>query len=320
RDLHARHYELKSDFGIGRCVSDDHRRELWRIARHEHGDVQRNRGNANELERDEHRCDGTDGSDNGERGGDGWRSGQQQQQFHRYGSSTEHYKSKSDVRSTGYFGDDHRRELWGHPRDEHREVQRDRGDADELERDEHRSAGASGSDNGKRSGNGWRSGEQWRELYRHVFRAEHHEPESDFGIGRSVGDDHGRELWRHARDEHSQVQRNRGDADELERDEHRSAGADGSDDGERGANGWRSGQQRSELHGYGSGAEHHESESDVRSARHFGDDHGRELWRHARDEHSQVQRDDGDADELERNEHRSAGADGSNDGERCGDG
>src|SRR5208283_4337204 len=61
----------------------------------------------------------------------------------------------------------------------------------ELERDEHRSAGASGSDNGKRSGNGWRSGEQWRELYRHVFRAEHHEPESDFGIGWSVGDDLG---------------------------------------------------------------------------------------------------------------------------------
>jgi len=73
--------------------------------------------------------------------------------------SGQHYKPQSNIWSSGDIGDDHGRELWGDARDEHGEVQRYCGDANKLERDEHRCASADGSNDGQRCGDGWRSGE-----------------------------------------------------------------------------------------------------------------------------------------------------------------
>jgi len=67
-------------------------------------------------------------------------------------------------------------------------------------------------------------------------------------------------------------------------------------------------------------SQYHEPESDVRNGRDPGDDKWSELWGDAGDEHGEVQWSDGDGDELECGEYRSAGASRSNDGKRSGDG
>ena len=56
--------------------------------------------------------------------------------------------------------------------------------------------------------------------------ADYHQSDADLGSGGDVGDDHGHELRGDAGHEHGDVQRDGGDADELERDEHRGAGAE----------------------------------------------------------------------------------------------
>ncbi len=116
----------------------------------------------------------------------------------------------------------------------------------------------------------------------------HHEPESGVRIGRHASNDHRYELWRSAGNERRRFQRDVRDADNLERDEHRCAGAGGSHHGQCGGDSWERGEQRCELHSDGSSPEYHESESDFRIGRRVGDDRGCELWSHTRIEHSDV--------------------------------
>ncbi len=61
------------------------------------------------------------------------------------------------------------------------------------------------------------------------------------------GHHHGREFWRHARDEHGAIQRDRRNADELERHQHRRARAERRDDRQRRGDRRRRGQQRGAL-------------------------------------------------------------------------
>ena len=57
--------EPVADERSGRDVGDDHRQELRRDARHEHGHVQRHHGDADELVGDEHRRAGPAGATTG---------------------------------------------------------------------------------------------------------------------------------------------------------------------------------------------------------------------------------------------------------------
>ena len=68
--------------GAGGNVGDDHGDELWSDAGHEHGDVQRDGRNTDELECDEHHGAGAEWSDDGECGGDGRRSSEQRSELH----------------------------------------------------------------------------------------------------------------------------------------------------------------------------------------------------------------------------------------------
>src|SRR5208283_2717836 len=145
---------------------------------------------------------------------------------------------------------------------EHGEVQRDGGDTDELECDEHNGGGAERGDDGECGGDGRRGSEQRSELHADRPRTEHHGAESDVGGSGDGGDDHGDEFWSDAGDEHGEVQRDGGDTDELEWYEHNGGCAEWSGGGECGGDGGRGGEQRSELHGDRASTEHHESESD----------------------------------------------------------
>ena len=74
------------------------------------------------------------------------------------------------------------------------------------------------------------------------------------------------ELWSDAGHQHGDLQRDGGDADELECGRSiDGAGTERSDDGECGGHGRRAGEQRSELHGDDGCTEHRESESGVRT-------------------------------------------------------
>ena len=69
------------------------------------------------------------------------------------------------------------------------------------------------------------------------------------GGGRNFGNDHGNKFRSNAGNEHGSVQRDGGDTDELERDEHRGAGAGRSDDWKRGGDGGREWRATEWLHG-----------------------------------------------------------------------
>src|SRR5438445_357870 len=284
----AEHHEFESDVRIGWKIGVPTRRSSERDAGNKQRQVQWHNSDGDELERDEHSCAGASGSDDGECCGYGGRSGERCCELYGYGSCPEHHEFESDVRIDWNIGDDCGSELWSNAGNKQRQVQWHNSDGDELERDEHCCAGASGSDDGECCGYGGRSGKQRRELYGHSSCAEHHELESGFGIGGRVGDDRGSELWSNAGNKQRQVQWHNSDGDELERDEHSCAGASGSDDGECCGYGGRSGEQCCELYGYGSCPEHHEFESDVRIDWNIGDDCGCELWSNTGNEHSNV--------------------------------
>ena len=67
--------------------------------------------------------------------------------------------------------------------------------------------------------------------------AEHYEFESDNKLCRDVGDDSGGELWGDAGNKHRKVQRDHRDTDKLERDGHRRASTDRSDERKRSSDG-----------------------------------------------------------------------------------
>src|SRR5260370_38533460 len=138
----------------------------------------------------------------------------------RHAPGAEHCETESSVGSRWDGGDDQWCELWGDARNEHGDVQRYRGDSDELELDEHCRAGAGGSDDGQRCCHGWRSGEQWRELYGHDSSAEYYELESYVGSGWYGGDDQWRKLRDYAGGERGEIQRDGRNADDVERDKH----------------------------------------------------------------------------------------------------
>ena len=104
---------------------------------------------------------------------------------------------------------------------------------------------------------------------RRVVHVGHYELESGIGSGGHCSDDHRHELWRDAGEQRGQVQRDGSDADKLECHEHRSAGANGRDNGQRGGNSGRRVQQWSELHGNNSshGADYDEFGSQRTSGR-----------------------------------------------------
>ena len=140
-----------------------------------------------------------------------------------------------------------------------RRVQRDAGDAEQLECHEHYRAGADGRDDRSRRGDRQRPGQQRRGLYGDgaSVAAGHHRSDADVGAGGDGGDDRRREFRRDAGHEHRRVQRDAGDADQLERHEHYRAGADGRHGRSRRGDRRRSGQQRRELYGDHAGAGHH---------------------------------------------------------------
>ena len=229
-----------------------------------------------ELECDEHRGAGAGRSDDGERGSDGGRSSEQRSELHGAGDADDQ-QPEPDVRSGGGIGDDHGYELRIDARDEHGDVQRDDGNDDSSWSATSIvvpvPAGATTGNVVVTVGGVASNGVSFTVLATPTIT----QPEPDVRSGGGIGDDHGYELRVDARDEHGDVQRDDGDDDkQLECDEHRGAGAGRSDDGERGGDGGRSSEQRSELHGAGD-ADDHEPEPDVRSGRGIGDDHGYEL-------------------------------------------
>src|SRR6267142_586907 len=82
------------------------------------------------------------------------------------GFSTEYYEPKPGVGCGRYVGDNHWNELWSIAREQHGQLQRDGGAADELECDEHCGGGACRSNNRKRGGHGGRGSKQWRDFHR----------------------------------------------------------------------------------------------------------------------------------------------------------
>src|SRR6266850_5664326 len=119
------------------------------------------------------------------------------------GFSTEYYEPKPGVGSGRHLGDDHWNELWNIAREQHGQLQRDGGDADELECDEHRGGSACGSNNRERGGDGGRCGQQWYGVHGDFgfrLRAQHHESESGLGARGDLGDYCRHELWSIARE------------------------------------------------------------------------------------------------------------------------
>src|SRR5260370_11263731 len=97
--------------------------------------------------------------------GDGRWSGEQWSELYRDGSRAEHHQLESDVGVSGRFGDDCGSELWSDAGNEHRDVQRDKSDTEELEYVGHGCGSVGWSSDGECCGDGRWSGEQWSELY-----------------------------------------------------------------------------------------------------------------------------------------------------------
>src|SRR5260370_31086779 len=112
RSSDGEHHELEPGVGGDWDLGNDHGCELWGDARNEHGDVQRDNGDSDELERDERCCAGASGSNDGKCCRDCRRSGEQWRELYGHDSSTEHHDLEPGVGADWDIGDDHRCELW----------------------------------------------------------------------------------------------------------------------------------------------------------------------------------------------------------------
>ena len=138
---------LTADERTGRHRRHDRGHQFRRDAGHQHGQVQRDGGDADELVGDEHRGPGPGGRDDGQRGGHGRRPRQQWLTFTVTVAPTLTSLSPTSgpvgtaVTITGTN--------FGATRGtQHGDVQRHGGDADDLVGDEHRGAGADGATTG----------------------------------------------------------------------------------------------------------------------------------------------------------------------------
>ena len=148
--------------------------------------------------------------------------------------------------------------------------------------------------------------------------AEYHKFVAYIGSSGRVGDYHGDEFRLDAGYQHSQVQWDDcNDHRKLERHIDRGHSADRGDHGQRRGHGGRQCQQRCVLHG-GSSSEHHESVAHFGSRRGNGDGQWNEFRIDSRYQHGQVQRDDGNGQQLDRNVDQGGGAYRSDHGQRGG--
>src|SRR5258708_7192623 len=124
-------------------------------------------------------------------------------------------------------------------------------DNDRFERGESGWLGGSGGSERRCCGGGWRRGELWRGSYSHASGAEYYELESYVGSRWDGGDDQWCELWGDARNEHGDVQRDNGEADELERHERCCLSASRGNDRQCGGDGRGRWEQRGYRYGSG---------------------------------------------------------------------
>ncbi len=116
----------------GGKLGDDRGREFWRVARDEHGHIQWNSGDADELECDQHYCGSAERSGDWKCCGDSRWSGEQRDELHgdASGFSAEYYEPESGDGSRGDFGDYRGNKFWSDAGNEHGHIQWNSGDAD----------------------------------------------------------------------------------------------------------------------------------------------------------------------------------------------
>ncbi len=218
------YHEFISHFRSGWNIHHDFRNQLRLKPGHKHRDFQRDWRNSNKLGSQFHHRTGSEWSHDGECSCDRFRRSQQRSQFHGV-ANPEHHEFISHFRSGWNIHHDFRNQLRLKPGHEYCDIQRDSGNTDELERDEHRRTGAERSHYGKRDRDGWGNCEQRRGI--HGGRAAKYcEFEPEFGDGGNLRDDYGEQFWCDTGHEHGDIQRGGGNADELEHDYHRRDGAD----------------------------------------------------------------------------------------------
>ena len=175
----------------------------------------------------------------------------------------EHHELSPTSAAGRNFGNDHGNELRGDAGNEHGQFNGTAATPTSWSATSIVGAGSGRSDDWKRGGDcsrEWRATESPSPCW--PLRASRHSHPRPRPVG-DFGNDHGNEFRSDTGNEHGSVQRDGGDTDELERDEHRGAGSGRSDDWKRGRDGVGSGEQRSRLHRAGD-AEHHELQPDVR--------------------------------------------------------
>ena len=141
------HHEPVADERAGGHRGDDHRHEFRGDAGHEHGHVQRDGGDADELVGDEHRRAGADGATTGNVVVTVGGLASNGSTFTVTVAPT-HHEPVADERAGGHRGHDHRHEFRRDAGHEHGHLQRDGGDADDLVGHEYRGPGPDGATTG----------------------------------------------------------------------------------------------------------------------------------------------------------------------------